>query len=77
MLICQNAEGVHGKRKVGNPCFRPLVTQDLSCLQMCLTIFVGMCNSAHLSIISVMLSRAIVKSGEFAPVKSQGMENKA
>jgi len=20
MFICQNAEGVHGKRKVGNPC---------------------------------------------------------
>jgi len=20
MLICQNAEGVHGKQKVGNPC---------------------------------------------------------
>jgi len=20
MLICQNADGVHGKRKVGNPC---------------------------------------------------------
>jgi len=22
MLICRNAEGVHGKRKVGNPCSR-------------------------------------------------------
>jgi len=24
MLICQNAEGVHGLCKVGNPCFRVL-----------------------------------------------------
>ena len=23
MLICRNAEGVHGKKKVGNPCTRP------------------------------------------------------
>ena len=22
MLICRNAEGVHGKKKVGNPCFK-------------------------------------------------------
>jgi len=24
MLICQNAEGVHDQRKVGNPCSRVL-----------------------------------------------------
>ena len=24
MLICQNAEGLHGQRKVGNPCARGL-----------------------------------------------------
>jgi len=23
MLICRNAEGVHGKRKLRNPCFNP------------------------------------------------------
>jgi len=22
VLICQNAEGVHGQKKVGNPCVR-------------------------------------------------------
>jgi len=22
MLICRNAKGVHGQRKVGNPCFK-------------------------------------------------------
>jgi len=27
MLICRNAEGVHGQRKVGNPCLRE--TRDL------------------------------------------------
>jgi len=25
MLICQNAEGVHGKQKVGHPCSRPII----------------------------------------------------
>jgi len=25
MLICRNAEGVQGQRKVGNPCFRATV----------------------------------------------------
>jgi len=24
MLICRNAEGVHGQTKVGNPCSKPL-----------------------------------------------------
>jgi len=22
MLICKNAEGVHGQKKVGNPCYK-------------------------------------------------------
>jgi len=27
MLIFRNAEGVHGQRKVGNPCLTPLVVR--------------------------------------------------
>jgi len=26
MIICQNAEGVHGQREVGNPCARSTVS---------------------------------------------------
>jgi len=25
MLICRNTEGVHGKKKVGNPCPKPII----------------------------------------------------
>jgi len=25
MLICPNAEGVHGQRKVGNPWYKPMI----------------------------------------------------
>jgi len=28
MLICWNAEGVHGEIKVGNPCLEPLPRHD-------------------------------------------------
>jgi len=26
MMMCRNAEGVHGRRKVGNPCFNGSMT---------------------------------------------------
>jgi len=31
MLICRNAEGVHGQRKVGNSCFTVDIRQPFLC----------------------------------------------
>jgi len=31
MFICQNSEGVHGQRTVGNPCARELLVSTMSC----------------------------------------------
>jgi len=31
MLIFQNAEGVHGQRKIGNLCYKRYVKTNLSC----------------------------------------------
>jgi len=39
MLICQNAEGVHGQRKVGNPCTKASCNDNFypQILFLCLT----------------------------------------
>jgi len=35
MLICRNAEGVHGKKKVGNPWFKRRQTRHLPRAPLC------------------------------------------
>ena len=38
MLICRNAEGVHGKKKVGNPCSKHMDSWHCSLRNMLLTL---------------------------------------